>query len=199
MLMDFLWTQAGRFWWWLQQGGNSNIILIGVTVCYVYLTHRIMKATTRQATAFLQPALSIARLVKPDGERMRTLLIRNLGSQPVVFLDVMVSCFPHGKPAIVHRLRGWDDMVLPAGKHAELEYDFSKELTAIHVSLDACGYQALIVVSDLSRQVGGQYEYLPVLGRLTFTLGVPLWVRLRYAGRPWVWRYRRVKSQFSKK
>ncbi len=197
--MDYLFTQAGRFWWWVQQGGNSSLVLVAITAWYVYLTHRIMKATARQATALLQPALSIVRLVKPDEEGKRCLLIQNLGSQPVVFLDVVVGCFPYGKPGIVRRLRGWDDIVLPAGKDAELDYDFSKDMGSIHVSPDACGYQALIVVSDLSRQVGGQYEYLPVLGRLSFTLGVPLRVRLRYMARPWGWRYHRLKSRFAKK
>lgn len=197
--MSFLWTQLSRFWWWVQQGGNSNVVLIAVTVCYVYLTHRIMKATARQATALLQPALSVARLAKPGGENTRTLLVQNVGSQPVVFLDVTMGCFPHGKRPIVRRLRGWDDIILPAGEHTELEYDFSKELSAIHSSPDACGYQALIVVSDLSRSVGGQYEFLPVLGRFSFTLGVPLRVRLRYLVRPWGWRYRRIRNRFLKK
>jgi hypothetical protein len=43
--MDIL----SRFWYWVQQGGNSNIVLAGVTLVYVIFTWRIMRATSRQA------------------------------------------------------------------------------------------------------------------------------------------------------
>lgn len=197
--MDSLWIQAGRFWWWFQQGGNSTIVLSVLTALYVCLTYRIMKATARQARASLQPALSIGKLLKTTEQRTSTLLIENLGSQAVVFLDVTVNCFPWGKNPIVRRFELWDDTVLGAGKHRQLYYDFSEELNAIHCPPEACSCQALIVVSDLSHQVGGQYEYLPGSGCLTFRLGIPRRFRLRYMVRPWVWRYERIKGRFTKR
>ena len=182
--------ELGRFWYWVQQGGNSNLVLIAVTICYVLLTHRIMKASVQQARALLQPALSVNVLLKGNQGSKSFITIKNIGNQSVVFLAVIVKCLPRMAVAIMHQ-KGWDDLVLPAGETTELEYDFRQELEQLGTSSDYCGYQVRLVVSDLSRQVVGEYEFLPVLGRLSYRTGFPLRVRLPYLVRKWKWAYYR--------
>lgn len=74
----------------------------------------------------------------------------------------------------MQRERGLDDVILYAKGKFELSFDFTTELEKIHVPDRLCGYQVLLVVSDLSRQVVIQYEYMPVVGRPQCTLGMPL-------------------------
>jgi hypothetical protein len=154
-----------------------------------------MKASTRQATAMLQPNLSINNLIEHDRPSSRRhLYIKNQGTQPIVFLDFTIRCFPHGKKSIVQRKTALDDVILFVAGEYDLNFDFSTELAAIHVQDSSCGYRVLLVVSDLSRQVVIQYEYFPVLGRTQCTLGMPLRVRWKYRVRPWKWRYNRAKG-----
>src|SRR2546425_991587 len=101
----------GRFTWWLAQGQNAvavqvvaAFVLVGVTAWYTYLTHRVMKATGKQASAALQPLLSLKRLARSAGETFHTILIQNSSDRPVVFLDVVISCYPSGHRPIVHKL-----------------------------------------------------------------------------------------------
>jgi hypothetical protein len=116
-----------------------------------------------------------------------------------VFLDVVISCYPHGHKPISHELRGWDDQILSSGDSAKLQLDFSEKLKALGIDESMCGFHATLVVSDLSRQVAIQYEYVWVLGRFSCKTGLPWRVRWRYKMRPWGWRYHRVKSWFSSK
>jgi hypothetical protein len=158
-----------------------------------------MKATAKQASAALQPELSLCRLGKSGDESFHTILIENKSDRPVVFLDVVISCHPMGHKAIVHKLRGWDDQILSAGNNAMLKLDFSEELTALRVDISMCGFGADIVVSDLSRQVAIQYDFVWVVGRFACKVGMPFRVRWRYRLRPWGWRYHRVKGRFFSK
>ena len=152
-----------RVWLWIQQGGNSSIVLIGVTTVYVFLTWRIMRATARQAATMLQPVLSFEQFTEIEQgiANHNNVRIENQGNQPVVFLNVERSCYPHGHKAIVKR--GWfEDYVLSARASINLSFDFRTELTDIHVDESYCGYSIVIVVSDLSRQVVAEYEFMPV-------------------------------------
>lgn len=188
-----------NLWTWIQTGGNSNIVLIGITAWYAILTHRIMRATARQARAILQPSLNICRYGPVAGRTEKRLFIENLGAQAAVFLDVTVGCFPNGRKPIQRKLRGWDEIVLGAGKNVDLTYDFVEELGRIGVDDSLCGYQVSIIAADLSRQIGGRYTYLPVIGQLTYTTGVPFSVRLRYLLRPLNWQYNRIRQRFTKR
>jgi hypothetical protein len=193
----------GRFTYWLAQGQNAAavqsiaaVLVLLVTAWYTFLTHWIMKATARQASAALQPELSLHRFVRAEGENFHTILIENSSGRPVVFLDVVISCHRHGHKAIIHKLRGYDDQILAVSENTKLKLDFSRELTAMHVHEDSCGYQAVLVVSDLSRQVAIEYDYTWVVGRFAGKAGMPWRVRWRYRMRPWGWRYNRVKYWF---
>jgi hypothetical protein len=196
----------GRLTFWLTQGQNAaavqsiaGVLVVVVTAWYTILTHRIMRATAKQASAALQPELSLSRLVRSPGETFHTILIQNSSGRSVVFLDVVISCHPSGHRPIVYKLRGWDDQILTSGDDAKLRLDFSKELTAIPVDESACGFHAELVVSDLSRQVAIQYGYTWVIGRFACTAGLPWRVRWRYRMRPWGWRYYRLKGLFAGK
>lgn len=196
--MHFLWLQLSRFWYWVQQGGNSNIVLIGVTAWYVLLTRRIMKATARQAAAMLQPVLTINGFIKSDEPNAKYIYVENAGSQPVVLIDLQISCYPHGRKPMTKSGVIFADYVLSATKQIELPYGFAKELNAIHVSEDMCGYQISIVVADLSRQVVAHYQYYPVMGHLTCTLGMPSSTQWRVLVRQWKWKYYGLRSFFKK-
>jgi hypothetical protein len=189
--MYFIWEQLGHVASWLQQGGNSNIILIGITAWYAILTHWIMKATHKQATAVLQPQLSIHPMVRQGEQTFHTLIVKNSGDRPIVFLDVRNSCHPDKRDSIVHNLH-WDDQILPPGEDYKLKINFQKELEVIGVHESSCGFRTTIVVCDLSRQVAIEYEYLWVLGRFSCKSGMPWRVRFKYWIRPWGWRYHRV-------
>jgi hypothetical protein len=153
-----------------------------------------MKASTRQAVASLQPALLVCRSNKPDGKPTATYLyVKNLGTQPVVFLDFTVKCAPSKGSPMLDKQTFIDETILGGGDSVTLNYDFSQQLSQLNVTSDMCGYHALIVVSDLSRQVVLQYEYFQVLGKTMCRLGMPIRVRWKYASRPWRWRYYRVK------
>ena len=198
--------QWGRFIWWLAQGNNATaiqavaaILVALITAWYAILTHWIMKATKKQASAALQPVLALHRLARAEGETFHTILMQNSSDRPVVFLDVVISCYPRGKRPLVHKLRWWDDQILSARNDAKLRLDFIKELTAMGVREDECGYVADLVVSDLSRQVAIRYSYVWVLGSFSCKAGLPWRVWLRYKIRPWGWRYHRAKRWFSKK
>jgi len=191
----------GRFTWWLAQGQNAVAIqavaaigVVFITLWYALLTHRIMKATGKQASAALQPVLSLRQLDDTSGDPFYTLLIENCSERPIVFLDVKTACYPGGHGPIVHRARQFDDQILTPGNNAQLHLDFSKELELIRVDKFMCGFVANLVVSDLSRQVAIQYEYIWVLERFSCTTGLPWRVRLRYKIRPWVARYYRLKT-----
>ncbi len=195
----------GRFTWWLAQGQNAvamqvaaAVLVAVITGWYALLTHWIMKATHKQATAVLQPQLSIHPMVRQEGETFHTLLVQNSGDRPIVFLDVRNSCHPEGHKSIVHN-PWWEDQILPPGENYKLEIDFSKELEKIGVPEGSCGFGTTLVVCDLGRQVVIQYEYLWVLGRFSCKTGMPWRIRFKYWMRPWRWRYHRVKGWFSRK
>jgi hypothetical protein len=113
-------------------------------------------------------------------------------------MDVVVSRYPTGHGSIVHKLRGWDDQILAPGGNARLRLDFSEELAGLQLPEDACGYLADLVVSDLSRQVAIQYEYIWVLGRFSSKAGLPWRVRWRYRIRSLGWKYYRVRRWLSR-
>ena len=156
-----------------------------------------MKATGKQASAALQHVLAMYRFQRSTGETFHTILIRNSSDRPIVFLDVVISCYPMGRRPITLKLRGWDDQILSSGDSANLQLDFTKQLTALRIGEDACGYHAEIVVSDLSRQVAIQYGYTWVVGRFVCKNGLHLRVRWRYRLSNLRWRYYRGKKLFS--
>ena len=199
----------GRFTYWLAQGQNAvavqsiaGVLVVVVTAWYTILTHWIMKATAKQASAALQPELSLCRFARSPGETFHTILIQNPSGRPVVFLDVVISCYLKGRRPIIHKLRAWDDQILSSGDNVKLQLDFSSELTASRVDENACGYYAEMVVSDLSRQVAIKYEYAWVVGNFSCRAGLPWRVRWRYRVRPLKWRYYwayyRVRRRFEK-
>ncbi len=194
----------GRFVSWLSQGQNATVVqalattfVALITLWYAFLTHWIMKATAKQASAALQPVLSLTRFARTSGDNFHTILIQNSSGRPVVFLDVVISCYPSGRKHIVHPLRAWDDQILSSGENMKLRLNFSSELAALHLYEDACAFNAELVVSDLSRQVAIRYEYNWASGNFICNTGLPWKVRWRYWLRPWGWRYYRVKSWFS--
>ena len=196
--MSFLGSQLWRFWYWVQQGGNSNIILVGVTLWYVVVTRRIMKATARQAAAMLEPALTICGLLKRDEPAAKCFLVENVGAQPIVILDIQEDCYLQGHKFLTKANWLWMDVVISANAHKEFSYGFDKELAARHIQEFDCAYQISVVVSDLSRQVVACYRYHPGTGDVTCTLGMPVTVRLRHFQWRWKWRYNRLRGWLKK-
>jgi hypothetical protein len=188
------------FWNWIQQSTNANIVLVGVTTVYVFLTWRIVRATARQAAAMLQPVLSVSRFsqMREGRNDNNNVLVKNLGNQPVVFLHVVLTCHIFGHETIIRHEAGYRDHVLATQSHIIIPFDFSTELALDNIQPDFCGFGIFIVVSDLSRQVVAQYVYAPVVGHLSCTLGYPIGLRWRNFNRIWIWRYSQLKPWFKK-
>src|SRR4051812_9819305 len=126
---------------WLTQPQNSNLVLVLVTAAssvltavYVLLTHSMSKAMARQTTAMLQPILSldmqyvalkngnVTGEITPCG----TFGIKNVGSQPVVLLDVRFECFSDGKSVKLDQHDGLDDYLLRPDDGVIMKFDFQK-------------------------------------------------------------------------
>jgi hypothetical protein len=203
--MSLIAEQCGRFMYWLSQGQNATIALVIATIAlvlvtawYAYLTHRMSKAVLTQARAMLQPVLALQMQYTggsfaPNG----CFEIRNLGTQPVVLLDVRLRCFPWGAKSIQDVCDGLVDNIVPP-EGIKRGFDFSQELGSAQKAQGAYSYELLVVASDVGRQVVVEYGYLPVLEMHTCRRGEPLRVKLRYAARRlkhWYYRWQRRLSR----
>ena len=166
-----------------------------------YLTYSVMKATRRQALAVFQPSLSIHNF-REQGSEDKFVIIRNLGTQPIVFLDATIKLYPSReypggleRKVIVHRCEWLDDKVLyGSGEGEKINYSLTEALRAAHVAPHECGCKISLTVSDLSQQVVAVYDYFPVTGAIYCRLKYPIGVKLRRFAQPWGWRYHRVKG-----
>ncbi len=154
-------------WYWLSQGQNATILLLIVTATYVAVTYRMAKSVARQTTGMLQPVLDVT-CNEDRGKGL--IIIRNLGTHPVVLLDTRIVCYPHGLKPVVRIFEGDDEQIISAGANPSIIFSFEGLVPEQYLQ-GICGYELMVVASDLSRQVVVQYRVLPVLGSRTGTLG----------------------------
>jgi hypothetical protein len=194
--------QWGRFAWWVYHANpevvatvGSAIVSVIVTAILAVLTYYNVKATYRQASAMLQPALRIqttfydfvddASGVSNTGSTESgkcSFQLVNLGDHPVVLLDVRGSAHPFARPSVVKQVGWLDEQILYPGfdNRRVVQFDFTNELSEEIRRKVGAGYEFRVVASDLSREISVTYVLHPVVGRITHYLRVPLRVRLKY-------------------
>jgi len=190
----------GKLVAWLANGQNATVVLVFITTWYVLLTRRMAKAAFRQTTAMLQPTLSLGIHYgkghgdfAPEGH----FTINNLGSQPVVLLDVRLRCLPMGGSPL-EKTYG-DDYIVSPHDVISREFSFRDELHPMMITTVAYSYQLLVVAADVGRQVVAEYELLPVIGMQMCRLKYPMTVRWKYVVRSLKWRYYEIHSLFKRK
>ena len=193
--------QLHRLLDWLSadNASHATVILLFVTGLYVLLTFKMARAMSRQTKAMLQPILSLGfswsgEKFSPRGE----INIENLGSQPVVLLDIFLTCSASNKP-FEKAFGGLDDNVIAPHQVIHANFDFENQLTDVDVSLagQSIGYELAVVASDLGREAVLEYKLSPVLAMRVAREKYPLRVRLKYLSRAFKWKYYRFHDIFS--
>lgn len=195
----------GKFVWWLYHANPEAVATIlaivvsaGVTVFLAFFTFLNVRASSRQTRAMLQPALKIDTTFHNDPKHPKydasgvapgtsesgigSLEILNVGTNPVVLLDVRCSANPFGMPAVVKQVGSFDEQILYADSHhgVVIPFDFTGTVSEETRRRLGFGYEFRVVASDLSRQIWITYVLHPVLGRRTHYIGGPWRVRLKY-------------------
>lgn len=192
----------GRFTWWVLHANPEVVATVGsavvsaiVTAVLAVLTYYNVKATYRQASAMVQPALRVettfydyvhdASGVTNTGRTESgkcSLELVNLGDRPIVLLDVRGGAYPFARPSVVKQIGGLDEQILYPGidNRRVVQFDFTNEVSEEIRRKVGCGYEFRVVASDLSRAIAVTYLLQPVVGRTTHSLGVPWRVRLKY-------------------
>ncbi len=187
--------ELGTLYSWLNEGQHAMLVLLGITAWYAYLTHRIAKSSALQAKAVLQPILALQMNfnnddIQPAGD----FEVINLGSHPAVLLDVRLFCYAQGSQPVMLPFAGLDEQIVRADSSVKCKFDINTKVPTRAIQQGAFSYRLVVVASDLSRRVAAVYEILPVVGRRTCRLGMPLRVRAKYRARPLKWGYYRMKD-----
>jgi hypothetical protein len=198
-----------QLWAWLLANGASRaaVLLVFVTAWYTFLTQRMAKAIARQTRAMIQPVALLEFHWKEEKYYPASYFkIKNLGAQPLLLLDVKVSChlmnenfrLP-GRDFTDHQIL-WDEHIIPPGDSLSPQFDFKQRFEQDKLSWDSgrLGYSLEVVASDLSKQVVLAYRNFPVLGIVNVRRGMPLPVRWRYFVKPFAWRYHRLFYRFKR-
>lgn len=191
-------------WDWLTEQGASRAtaILVFITAYYAFLTHRMSQTMARQTRAMVQPVLHVkVRPTNGDCYPKGSFVMKNVGTQPILLLDIMLSCTTNGKAAF-EQYELWDEHILPPGHELEPIFDFTKAFEQQGVkgwSSGSYGYYLGVTASDLSRSAVLTYSNLPVLSVSNVKAGMPWRVRLRYAKRSLHWKWLSLKRKLERR
>jgi len=201
--MSALFDSAKQLWSWIthDSAANGTGLLVVITAFYAYLTAHMAKTMSRQTRAMVQPIASLE--IHWDGDEYTPkghFEIKNLGSQPILLLDVKLTCVFRPMFGLRHNERWefvehqtlWDENIVPPGKPLQPMFDFTRRLkdTNDQWSANELGYELRVVASDLSRSVVLTYGLLPILSVAYCRAGIPSEVRMRYL-RDWLRHHRR--------
>lgn len=203
--MHYILDHWYKFWVWLLANSASRAtgILVLITGWYVILTWRMTKAIARQTRAMIQPVALLEFHWKEEKYHpVGYFEIKNLGSQPLLLLDVKLWCHLNmyeGKNFTEHYTL-WDENIIPPGKSLCPQFDFKSRFEKLNLtwSSSCLSYSLEVVASDLSKQVVLTYGIIPVLSIANVRKGMPLSVRWRYFLKPFEWRYRRFLYRFKR-
>lgn len=196
-----------RAWNWLlrENASRATVLLAFITAWYAFLTWRMAKAIARQTHAMIQPVVLLEFHWKQEAYHPESYFeIKNLGAQPLLLLDVEVSCnmgsgipFRAGHHFTDHQTL-WDEHIIPPGESLCPQFDFKRrfEREKLAWSSQMLGYSLVVVASDLSKRVVLTYRNLPVLSIVNVNRGMPLSVRWRYFFKPFKRLYARVLYRF---
>jgi hypothetical protein len=188
-----------KFWAWLLANNGSRVgaILVVITGWYTVLTWRMARAVSRQTRAIVQPVALLSFHWKAKCYPVGHIEIKNLGTQPLLLLDVKLLChvsdgLGHHRDFLDH-YRLWDQHIIPPGESLCPEFDFESQFEKENLQWDSdqLSYGLDVVTSDLSKQVILTYSSIPVLGIANVRNGMPLSVRWRYFVQPFKQRFRR--------
>jgi hypothetical protein len=115
------------FDWLTKQGASrATAILVFVTAYYAFLTYRMSQTMARQTRAMVQPVLHVkVRASEDESYPKGSFVMKNVGTQPILLLDIMLSCSMNGKTAF-ERYELWDEHILPPGHELEPIFDFTR-------------------------------------------------------------------------
>jgi hypothetical protein len=209
-LMHTVLDRCSRLWAWLLANGASRatVLLVFITAWYAFLTQRMAKAIARQTRAMIQPVALLDFHWKEEKYYPASAFeIKNLGAQPLLVLDVKLSChlmnenfhLP-GRDYTDHQTL-WDEHIIPPGDSLSPLFDFKRRFERDKLSWDSnrLGYLLEVVVSDLSKKIVIAYRNFPVLGIVNVKQGMPIAVRWRYFLKPFTQHYHGLLYRFKRR
>ncbi len=128
----------------------------------------------------------------PEGH----VLIKNVGTQPLLLLDIKLSCSVDSI-RLAHRFKLWDEHILSPGESLTPTFSFMHEFdkATYRIRPISAGYGLEVVASDLSKETVLRYYSIPVLNVCYCTKGMPFSVRAKYFIKPWKQRYHRLRHR----
>jgi hypothetical protein len=163
---------------WIQQGGNSNLILVLITACYVVLTYRMAKTARMQTEGALRPALRVV-IDRGDHPYTGSVKLMSYGSQPAMILFISFEGsagerrFPYGFD-VTH------GQLLAAGEPITLPFDFEHLFTEDVKGRADKGYSLIVCASDLSQTVRATYYHYWPSGSSYCRTGMPWKVKFAF-------------------
>jgi len=196
-VMHYILNRCSALWGWLLANNASQAtgLLFFITGVYCFLTWRMAKAVARQTRAMIQPVVLLAfHWQNEEWYPASSFEIKNLGSQPLLLLDVNLWCGLFGKKQFRDHQTLWDEHIIPPGESLRPMFDFKGrfEKEKLLWSSDELSYSLQVVASDLSRQVVLTYWNIPVMNIVHVRKGMPLLVRWRYVLKPFFRLYHRI-------
>jgi len=190
-----------KLWDWLlaNSASRATVILVFITGFYAILTWRMTKAIARQTRAMTQPVALLEFHWKEEKYHPAGYFeIKNLGGQPLLLLDVKLSCRMIGGRNFTEHYILWDEHIIPPGESLRPQFDFKRlfEKDDLRWNSSDLAYWLEVVASDLSKEVILTYSNVPVLSVVNVHKGMPRSVRWRYFVKPFAWRYRRLVYRF---
>jgi hypothetical protein len=199
--MHYVLGRYSALWDWLLANNASRAtgLLVLISGLYCFLTWRMAKAVARQTRAMIQPVVLLEFHWKNEPYYPASYFeIKNLGSQPLLVLDVNLWCGLHGKKHFTEHQTLWDEHIIPPGKSLCPQFDFKRRFENEKLSWSSIelSYSLEVVASDLSKQVILTYRNIPVLSIVNVDEGMPLSVRWRYFLKPFLRLYHRILYRF---
>jgi hypothetical protein len=196
-VMHYILNRCGTLWNWLLANNASQAtgLLVLISGLYCFLTWRMAKAVARQTRAMMQPVVLLEFHWQNEPYYPASYFeIKNLGSQPLLLLDVNLWCGLYGKKHFTEHQTLWDEHIIPPGESLRPQFDFKRrfENEKLSWSSSELSYSLEVVASDLSKQVVLTYRNIPVLSIVNVRNGMPLSVRGRYFLKPFLRLYHRI-------
>jgi hypothetical protein len=135
--MHYMLDRWYRLWSWLLQ--DSAAILVFITGGYAILTWRMTKAIARQTRAMIQPVAHLEFHWEEEEYYPASYFeIKNLGTQPLLLLDVKLWCGCGGglgpPRSFTEHYILWDEHIIPPGKSLRPQFDFRRQFEKENLS-----------------------------------------------------------------
>lgn len=184
-------------WNWLlaDNASRATVLLAVITALYCFVTWRMAKAISLQTRAMIQPVVLLEFHWEQEKYYPANYFeIKNLGSQPLLLLDVKLWCRLYRVKSFTDHQTLWDEHIIPPGESLRPRFDFKRQFEneKLRWSSIQLSYALDVVASDLSKTVVLTYRNIPVLSIVNISRGMPLSVRWRYFLKPFMRLYHRI-------